>query len=83
MILAECANRLGAHNRLHIFNRAQHLGESRLLFEKPLISKLAEIMHFKHTACLQYAARYSILIPAPWLLPQLSFYYSCCPLDFL
>lgn len=84
MTLAEHANRLSAQNRLRIFNRAQYLGESRLLFGKLCISELAEIMQFNHSACLQYTACYSILIPALWVLPQLSFYYSYVfPLTYL
>lgn len=82
MILAEWAQTQW-QNGLHIFKKAQHLGESRLLFWKPGISKLGEIMQFNHSDYLQYAACYAILIPALWLLPQLSFCYLRFPLDFL
>lgn len=40
-------------------------------------------MQFNHSDYLQYAICYAILIPALWLLPQLSFCYLRFPLDFL
>lgn len=58
MILAEWAQTQW-QNGLHIFKKAQHLGESRLLFWKPGISKLGEIMQFNHSDYLQYAACYA------------------------